>query len=194
MTLLSCLAFLLGISPAAAQTRPIILPSRDVAVSYTVQIPNRPDASYNLAYSAASELARIDDPAHGTYFLINLPASSAELVVPALHSIVAAPTLADLGAQIRGADNAHFTPLGSGAYAGTSCNNYLVQNPQGSGHACITPDGVILFFSGQNAQGSATITATNIAYAPQDPVNFAPPDGFSSINLPPAMLLQLLGQ
>jgi hypothetical protein len=184
----------LGIMPAFANDHPAFLPSRDVVVGYDVSAPGRPAAEYQLQYLAAGERARIDDPAHGTYLLVDLPAGRAELVVPGLHSVVDAPDLSGLTAQIDDAGNARFTPLGPGNYAGLGCEKYLVLAAQGSGTVCLTPDGVILHFAGRDAHGSAEVTANSVSFQPVSEEDLAPPDGFSRITLPPGALQQLLGQ
>jgi hypothetical protein len=194
LTLLHWVLMMIGIMPAQAATHPQFLPSRDVTVGYLVSAPGRPDATYQLAYDAADERARIDNPAQGDYFLVDLPGGTAQLVVPALHAVVNAPDLSGLTRQVMDADNARFTPLGPGHYAGMECEKYLVLNGQGSGTACITPDGVILHFTGSDAHGGATVTATSVTYGPQPRAAFAQPDGFSQITLPPGALAQLLGQ
>jgi hypothetical protein len=193
LTLLHWVLMMIGILPAQADTHPEFLPSRDVSIAYLVSAPGRPDASYQLTYDATDERARIDNPAQGDYVLVDLLAGSAELVVPALHAIVSAPDLSGLTQQVMDADNARFTPLGPGHYAGLPCEKYLVLNHQGSGTACITPDGVILHFSGADPHGSATVTASSVEYAPQSANAFAKPEGFSEITLPPGVLAQLLG-
>jgi hypothetical protein len=185
---------LLGLSPAYADSPPAFLPTQDVAITYTVSAPGRPDTQYQLEYDAAGRRARINDPAHGTYFLVNLPAGTAQLIVPALHSVVNAPDLSNLTQQINSADHARFTPLGPGNYAGIGCEKYLVLSAQGSGTACLTPDGVVLHFNGQDSRGTGTVTAMAVAYGPQPSADFILPDGFSNITLPPGMLQQLLGQ
>jgi len=185
---------MIGVLPAQGATHPQFLPSRDVTVAYQMSAPGRPDAPYLLTYDAADERARIDNPSQGDYVLVDLPAGSARLVVPALHAVVDAPDLSALTQQVMDADNARFTPLGPGFYAGRHCDKYLVMNAQGSGTACITPDGVILHFAGGDIHGSAVVTATSVSYGPQPPGAFAQPDGFSQITLPPGMMTQLLGE
>ena len=193
MTLLLWVLMMIGILPAQADTRPAFLPGRDVAIAYQVSAPGRADASYQLLYDAADERARIDNPAQGDYFLVDLLAGAAQLVVPPLHAIVEAPDLSGLTQQVMDADNARFTPLGPGHYAGLGCEKYLVPNQQGSGTACITPDGVILHFAGSDAHGAAAITASAVTYGPQPSREFALPDGYSQITLPPGALAQLIG-
>jgi hypothetical protein len=184
---------LLGVSPAYAQTIPQTLPDRDVAVTYDVSAPGRADQAYQLEYDATGQRARINDPAQGNYFLVNLPASTAQMVVPALNSVVNAPDLASLTQQISIARNARFTALGQGNYAGMTCRNWLVLSSQGSATACLTPDGVTLHFDGKDAHGSATVTATSVNFGPQPAADFNPPQGYNSINLPPGVLQKLMG-
>ncbi len=183
----------LGIAPAQASVPPRFLPLRDVAVAYQVAMPGRAAAAYQLSFDAAAQRVRIEDPAHGDYFLVDLPAGTARLVVPALRAVVDAPDLSALTQQLKDADNARFTPLGHATYAGHDCEKYLVLNSQGSGTACITPDGVTLNFAGGNSRGSATVTATSVTYAPLAADSFNTPDGFTAITLPPGALAQFLG-
>jgi hypothetical protein len=192
LTLFHWVLMMIGVMPVQAATHPPFLPSRDVAVGYQVSGTGMPGAVYQLTYDAADERARIDNPAQGDYFLVDLPAGTAQIVVPALHAVVNTPDLSALTRQVMDADNARFTPLGPGFYAGRGCDKFLVMNAQGSGTACITPDGVILHFAGGDIHGSAVVTATSVSYGPQPPGAFAQPDGFSQITLPPGMMAQLL--
>ena len=187
-------ALLLLSATQAVAEAPAYLPTRDVSITYNLSEPGHRDATYQLAYDAAGQRARIDDPAQGTYFLVNLPDGTAQLVVPALHSTVNAPDLSALTRQINTAGQARFTALGPGHYAGLTCETYLVLSDQGTGTACLTPDGVTLHFTGHDSHGSAEITAVSVSYQHNPSYLFSPPLGNSSINLPPGMLQQLLGK
>jgi hypothetical protein len=190
---LTLLAMLFGLAPAAAGTAPIILPDRDVAVSYQVSSPGRPMQSYQLEYDAAGQRARINNPAQGTYFLLNLPARTAQMVVPQLNSVVNAPDVSGLTQQITDAgQNARFTLLGPAKYAGMSCQNWLVLSSQGSATACLTADGVALHFAGKNARGSGEVTATEVSFGPQPSADFATPTGYNAFTLPPGVLQHLM--
>jgi hypothetical protein len=187
------LSLLLGLSSAHAETTPLILPSRDVAVSYQLSAPGRPDQAYQLEYDSNAQRARITNPAQGTYFLVDLPAGTAQMVVPQLNSVVNAPDLSGLTRQITDAGHhARFTMLQEKAYAGLACRNWLVTSPQGSATACLTPDGVTLHFNGRNAHGSGSVTATAVQFGPQPARDFDPPVGFNAITLPPGVLQQLM--
>ena len=187
-------AVLFGIVPAFAAAHPPILPQQDVAVSYDLEVSGRPDTAYQLEYSAAAQRARLTSVAQGTVFLVNIPAGSAQIIVPMLHAIVQAPDLSRFTQQVNDAGNAQFTALGKQHYAGHECENYLVTSPKGSATACLTPDGVALHFHGSNDRGEATVTATALRYGAQPPGDFAVPDGFSQVTLPPGMLAQILQQ
>jgi hypothetical protein len=192
ISLASLLAALL-IAPAQAADHPDFLPRHDLAATYLLAAPGRADATYQLQYDAAGERARITDPLRGLTFLVDLPTGRAELVVPALHAIVEAPDISGLAAQIRDAGGARFLPLGPGRYAGLGCDIYEVLAAQGSGNACLTPDGVVLHFSGRDAHGTASVTAVSVRYEHQADADFAVPDGYSRLVLPPGGIAQLLG-
>lgn len=192
ITLASLLASLL-ISPAQATDHPVFLPQHDLAATYLLAAPGRPDATYDLQYDAAGERARITDPLRGLTFLVDLPSGRAELVVQALHAIVEAPDISGLAGQIRDAGGARFLPVGAGRYAGLACDKYEVLAAQGSGNACLTPDGVILHFAGRDAHGAASVTAVSVRYEHQPDGYFEVPDGYSRLVLPPGAIAQLLG-
>jgi hypothetical protein len=67
-----------------------------------------------------------------------------------------------------------------------------VLNAQGSGTACITKDGVVLHFSGRDTHGSAEVTAVTVRFAPEPAADFAVPEGYSAVTLPPGALAALL--
>lgn len=185
------LAALAALLPAAALANPVFLPSRDVAVTYSLTAPGRAPSTYQMAYDAADQLARVESQS-GYYVLANLPQGQAQVVVPALRAVVQAPDFSALTGEIYNADGAQFTPVGTGHYAGLDCEKYLVLDKHATGTACITPSGVVLHFSGHDANGSADLTALSVSYAPQPAENFVPPAGFSPVDLPPGALLALL--
>jgi hypothetical protein len=187
------LLLLLGIGAAHADAAPLILPDRDVAVMYAFAAPGRPSQSYQLEYDAADQRARINNPAQGTYFLVDLPGGTAKMVVPQLNSVVNAPDLSELTRQITDAgQHARFRLLSAGEYAGISCQNWLIMSAQGTATACLTADGVALHFDGKNEHGSGGVTATAVSFGPQPISDFAPPDGYNAITLPPGVLQQLI--
>jgi len=178
---------------ADASTIPQFLPNRDVEIQYTVTAPGQPSRDYNLSFSAESERLRIDDPAHGLWFLVDLRDASAALVVPQMHVVVTAPDLANLASVLQSAKAARFTPLGEATIAGLRCTRYLVLSGQASGTTCLTRNGIALAVSGQDSRGSAQVVADHVTEAPVPPDNLVPPPDFPSITLPRGTIEALLG-
>ena len=186
------LAALISLTPGLALAAPTLLPTRDVSASYSLTAPGQPPQTLQLAYNAAKELARISS-SNGYYVLTSLPAGQAQLVVPALRAVVQVPDFAALATKLFNAEsNARFTPLGKGHYAGLTCEMYLVTEPDSTARTCLTPDGVMLHFSGHDANGAADLTALSVSYAPQPASMFDLPPGLTPLSLPSDALKSLL--
>ncbi len=178
---------------ADAAMAPQFLPDRDVEIQYTVSVPGRPPHDYDLSFSAESERLRIDDPARGLWFLVDLRDASATLVVPQMHVVVTEPDLASLAAILQSARGAQFTPSGEMTIAGLRCTRYLVLDKQTTGTACLTRNGLALAVSGEDARGSAQVVADSVSEATVPPDRLMPPSDFPSIVLPRGTIEALLG-
>lgn len=192
------LALLIGVTLlaprcAAATTAPQLLPERDVEIHYTVSVPGQPSHDYDLAFSAESGRARIDDPTRGLWFLVDLRNATAALVVPEMHAVVTEPDLAGLAAILQSAKTAQFVPLGEATIAGLRCTRYRVISDQAKGTACLTPDGIALAVSGEDSHGSARAVADSVTEARVPPDRLAPPDNFLRLALPRGAIAALLG-
>ena len=185
-------AALACLTPSLALAAPALLPTRDVSVSYSLATPGQAAQTLQLSYNAAQELARISSD-YGYYVLANLPEGQAQLVVPALNAVVQVPDFSALATELfKAGDDAHFTPLGKGHYAGLTCETYQITDHTSTARACLTPDGVVLHFSGHDSQGAAEVTALNVTYAPQPASQFELPSGLTPLALPTGALKALL--
>jgi hypothetical protein len=197
-TRLSFAAMLLGVSGAAvAAGAPRILPDHDVAVTYRALVPGHPPGTYRVRYQAASQRAHasaLSGEGAGLQFLLDIPEGSGDLIMPQTRTIVPLPDLSDIIHRVMAAQDAKFTKLGTAMIAGHACTKYLILSPKGDGTACLTRGGVPLAASAKDRRGSLTVTALNVADSPQPPDAFTPPPGYSTLNLPPSMLGQLLGR
>ncbi len=185
-----CAGLVLLAGQAAAA--PVFLPEHDVRVAYALAVPGHAAQEYQLRYNAGHELARIDGAPEGIYILADLSAGAAEVVIPALHATVQAPDFSGLARMIGNADNARFTPTGHGQYAGMGCRTYFVHNAEGSANVCITQGGVVLHFAGHDPHGAAQVTALDVDFRPMPADEFAMPEGYAQISLPPGALAALL--
>ncbi len=182
-----------GLARAAV---PRLLPDHDVMGVYRISQPGRADQTWRVRYQAASRMLRavsVAGQATGVTVLLDLASGSAHVVVPQMHAVVAVPGLSGLINKVLDENGAHFTPLGQARIAGHACTRYLVLKRKGDGTACITQGGVVLAATGKDDRGSMSVTALQVADAPQPPGDFVLPEGYSSISLPPQMLAQLLG-
>ncbi len=179
---------------ADAAVAPRFLPDKDVEIRYTVSVPGRPSHDYDLSFSAESGRLRIDDPARGLWFLVDLHDASATLVVPQMHVMVTEPDLANLAAILQSARGAQFTALGEMTIAGLRCTRYLVLDNQASGTACLTRNGIALAVSGEDSHGSASVVADSVSEAAVPPESLMPPSDFASIVLPRGTIEALLGE
>ncbi len=167
---------------AAAQDRPLITPTRDVAVTYKV-IGFDPGKTMQMAWMTANSLMRVDTPGGHGYMIIDRARRRAMMVLTEQRMYmeldpgqVSAPgTWPD--------DQAKFTRGGSETIAGTACTVWAYDAPSGTGTACMTADGVMLRASTADGKG---LEAIRIAYGPQPAEQFQPPEGFQKREMPAA--------
>lgn len=182
--------------PAMAAAAPRFIPARDVSATYRIEQAGRPAQVWRVRFDAARQLLRARSlegtPMPLTVYL-DLRAGQAEVAVPQMHALVEVPGLSGAIGQVMAARQARFTALGQRTIAGMTCTRYLVLRQGSSGTACLTPEGIALAATGQDRQGRVTVTALSVRVAPQPAQAFAPPQGYARVNLPPAMLAQMLG-
>ncbi len=182
MTLLAGLAA----GPAWAQALPVLLPDRDVAVTFRLEGSDQMQGDIQAVWSASRRLLRIDNASLPGWVLVEEASRRASMVMPqgVVMRLPDSPELAaffrDPGAQGR------YTRLGRRSIAGLGCTDWRLERPDGkSGTACLTPDGVLLRL--QQTGRREVLQATRVAYGPQPAARFALPAGGAQFNLPPAL-------
>jgi hypothetical protein len=190
LVFLALAAWLLA-APVWAQQRPLVQPSRDVAVSYQVRgvaVPGAPPGpqSMDVAYSAIEQRLRLASPGYPQgYAVVALAARSILLVLPAARSYVPMALRGPEMALLTGDPGLRFTPAGRDTVAGLRCTIWgIVDTSAGGrrGNACITADGVLL--RGDDGRGGRSVVATSVRYGHQPAARFAVPDGFHRIEMP----------
>lgn len=177
--------------PGLAQATPVLFPTHDVTVTYAVAVPGQAAIQAVLSYQADTGQARVDSP-YGYYVLADLQNGTAALVVPALHALVQAPDFSLLAGELHNAGGARFTPVGARHYAGLGCEAYAVNDHDGHAEVCLTPDGVVLRFKGENARGTAEVTAQSVSAGAVGDDIFVQPVGYTPLSLPAGALQALL--
>jgi hypothetical protein len=173
---LAALAVLAG--PVRAQNAPANLrPTRDVAVTYRLTEASEPPQEMRMAWSVAAGKLRVDPPGGGEWMLLDQRAGSAVVVMDAQRTTMTIPSSAAAAMEQIVPANAQFARKGTAQVAGTSCTEWEVTAPQGTGTICITNDGVMLRSVAGPQDEIFRMEATSVQYGPP-PALFAVPQGY----------------
>lgn len=176
-------ALLLLATPALAQDRPALTPTRDVAVTYRVAAEGQ-SGEVRMAWLAAQQLLRMDLPGGQGWMLVNLRDGSGFLAMEPMRSLMALPPGASAHERLTASPGARFAREGEDRVAGTACTNWRVEEGGEGGRLCITQDGVVLRADGTRRTGQGRMEAIAVAYGPQDPQRFRRPEGFREVQSP----------
>ncbi|MCQ8276936.1 DUF4412 domain-containing protein [Acetobacteraceae bacterium KSS8] len=192
-TVSALLALVLAL-PASAQApaAPPLMPTRDVAVVYSVQPQGAPQPqSVKVYFHNKGDLMRIDGPpnpqdgALGGYMVMNRPAKTMVVILNQQHLYMDVPEGQEVQSPFVLDASMQFTPQGAGTVAGLPCERYSIVAGAGHAEACVTSDGVVLSETGVDGQGNrGTLTAQSVSYGPLDASLFAPPAGFQRAGHP----------
>lgn len=193
VTALAAGLLVVGAAAAQAQTHPPLRPTRDVKVTYQVTPGANAPAQVQgprelqVLYSATGRM-RVDSssPGHPGFAILDRPAHSMIVVMPAEHRYLQMPLQSRAGDTLQ-LDNPDLTFVrgGSATVAGLNCTQWQVSsksNPAHAGTACITKDGVMLKGSGNASAGS--MLATKVEYGTLPDALFRPPPGFQKMEMP----------
>ena len=160
---------------AAAQERPVVVPTRDVDVSYRAG-----PVEQRMRWLATEQRLRIDPPGNGLFMIVDYRTRRMQVVRQSDRKVVEMPSPAGFPGQQPGTG---YTRRGAGSVAGLPCTEWQTTDAAGDeALVCFTGDGVML----RAARGSTILVeATRVAYAAQDPADFQPPAGFTTIEPPP---------
>ena len=178
------LAAALLATPALAEERPNILPTRDVAVTYRIEGggPSAP-SSLGMAWHAVSRSMRMDVPGMG-WMVANHDTNRAFMAMEGARMVMDLP-MAEVMRQYGPGEGARFQREGQDRVAGLPCTVWRYEDRGRQGRACMTTDGVMLRGTAPGPDGRpATVTATEVRYAAQDPARFARPQGWAAMQMP----------
>ena len=172
-------------APAAAQERPVVVPTRDVEVVYRAG-----PVEQRVRWLASGHKLRIDPPGAGVFMIVEYDAHRMEVVRPADRKAVVLPSPADLPGGppggLGGPDGAGsgvpYRRGGADTVAGQPCTDWTTRDNGGAeATVCFTADGVMLRAV---RDGKVLVQAASVAYAPQDPAEFTVPPGFEVLRPP----------
>lgn len=179
--LVAALALLAG--TVAAQERPNIYPTRDVAVTYRVTSGQGAPPSVTMAWQAATRRMRMDVPGMG-WMVADHDANRAFVAMEGARILMDLP-MAQAMAQHGPSENARFTRLRTDRVAGLPCTVWRYEDRGQTGEACLTADGVMLRGRGAvPGGGSGAVEATEVRFGPQEASRFARPQGWANMPVP----------
>jgi hypothetical protein len=169
---------ILAVPRAHAETaQPLLLPTRDVDVSYSI-IQNGRTLPQRIRWMAGARLLRIDPPVQGMFVIVDYDRKRMSMVREAEHAALdmTAPASVMAGLQNRLDTTTRGTDE---TVAGLTCTNWQTTDAANKpATACITRDGVLLQI---RSQGQPVLTANSVRYAPQEAALFRVPDGYMRI-------------
>lgn len=175
MTRLPVLAALLLPLAARAQERPIVVPTRDVDITYHAQ-----DIEQRMRWLAAGHRLRIDPPGAGMFMVVDYDTHRMAMVRPSDRKAV--EMAAPLGMPGAAQPGGNYVRAGTDTVAGLPCTDWRTHdNGGGDATVCFTADGVMLR---ARVAGKTIVEATSVAYGPQNPADFAVPPGFQVLTPP----------
>jgi hypothetical protein len=174
------LLVLLGVLAAGAawaDDAPLLLPTRDVAVSYSL-IGRGGPKTVVIRQRAHYRVMRIETVGQPGYVLVDRQTQRASMVMEAqgVFADMAANRVPQEG-QLPD-DKASFKKRGSASLAGIPCTNWDYVTARGNGTVCVTDDGVMLRVEALSGNG---LEATNVSFAPQQVAWFTPPAGMKKM-------------
>lgn len=173
-----------------AQPAPMLVPGRDVAVTYQLhgaaadQLPGGAPDGVRLAWDVAGQRLRAEPIGRPMYALTDLRRRVADIVF--------AGQGAYMETRIKGGDpqsllagrDVRFTRRGTGRMLGMDCTNWAIRSEKIDGTGCVTADGVILRAEGTINGRPGSLVAQSVSYAKLPPSAFVPPDGLMRMALP----------
>ncbi len=174
--------------PAAAQDRPPINPTRDVAVTYRIEGGGQA-GEMRLAWLNSAQSLRTDMPGGAAWSLTDMRTGRILMVLEAQRAVMEIPRDAAAGAgPVQPSPTARFTRAGTETILGQRCTVWRMEDGGNRGEACVTADGVMLRSRGASAGGpSGAMTAVAVDLAPQDPARFRVPADYRTMQLPPGL-------
>ena len=160
---------------AAFAATPLLAPTRDVVVDYTVHPRDHADLAVQVSVQAGGTHLRITSADLPTAFVVDRPARVATILLPFLK-LYATVGIGQYDPQETVLRGARFERHGRAVVAGHGCTDWTAASARGQAAACITDDGVILRGTAADAHGRlGTVQATRVQYGALPPELFGRP-------------------
>jgi hypothetical protein len=171
-------------TPVLAQPSPLLLPTRDVAVTYRLTGSDRVKGDIHAAWLAGQRVLRVDNASAPGWLMVEQQSQRAFMVMENQGMVMRLPPAPEIAMLLdRPESQGRVTQLGRRTIAGATCTDWRIERRDGKGGtACLTADGVLL--RAQQAGRREVLEANRVAYGPQDPARFRLPSGYPQLQLP----------
>ncbi len=178
----------------AMAAMPLLAPTRDVVVDYTVHPRDHADLAVQVSVQAGGAHLRITSAELPTAFLVDRPAHVATILLPFLK-LYATVGIGQDDPQETVLRNARFERHGRAVVAGLACTEWTAASARGQAAACITDDGVILRGTAADAHGRlGAVQATMVQYGALPDSLFRRPEDYRNAGTLPVDGLGGLGR
>jgi hypothetical protein len=165
---------LFGATQALAD-QPILLPTRDVDVTY--RPAGAQQMEQRVRWDATAQTMRIDPPITGVFVIIDYLARRMTVVNQTEKSVVEMAAPASMADILAGKAAGRFARQGEAKVDDLDCTEWQTQDRNGQpADLCSTGDGVLLRAS---TPDRTLVTAVKVQYAPQDPALFHVPADYT---------------
>lgn len=167
----SAVLILVAASTAAAQSRPVLMPTRDVDITYRIT-KGAQTLEQRVRWLAAEQLERVDPPG-AVYMIVDHKAHRLTLVDSSKRTVLEM----ELPSQglLHPDEQAAYTKGRQDTVAGLGCTEWAAPADGGPPkQLCVTDDGVLLRI---RAGAGAVLQATSVQYGRLAPETFQPPPG-----------------
>ena len=170
--------------PAAAQDRPPLTPTRDVSVTYRAEGGGPNSGEMRLSWLNAEKKMRMDLPGGAGWSLTDMRSGQVVMVMEAQRMVMELPRDPSSANPAQPSPTARFTRGGTETVLGHRCTVWRYEDGEHRGEACVTAEGIMLRSQASSGGHRGSMTATEVAFGPQDPARFRVPAGYRSMQMP----------
>jgi hypothetical protein len=185
---LAALLALPCIAPASnawAQDRPPLAPTRDATIDYRIEGGASGGArQMRMQFTAGGKLIRIEMPGQQGYVVMDRNANRILFIMAGAKRYLERPLPPGHQAPFEVSQGRAFVRKGTETIAGVPCTVWEGKGDR-HGFGCITEDGLVLRGESEMPNGGhMSLIATAVSTAPLGAAVFAPPAGFTRMEMP----------
>lgn len=175
----------LGLPVAHAQDQPLIWPTRDAVVVYTMTVTGKSEERFQVIYGGTTRRVRLDflgDATHHQGSIIVDEQEHKRITLLTDRNAYIEDPIGDSQAGLTFLldDRMKFARIGESDIAGQKCIDWQVSGSDNAGTACVTIDGVLLRAT-RGQPTASLLMATFVEYRAETDQIFRPPPSYTKL-------------